>query len=355
MINLREEKIEKICIIMLGLLGDVLMRTPIVREIKKIYPHSNITVIADPIGKEVLKNNPDIDEILVMNRKKKNYLKYLYNKIDIQMKIIIKSFDLMISLYGGNSGNNVAKLSFAKYQIGIKKGNIWTNKELVKNNQELNFKNRHHITNDLFRVLKYFDIKIDELDTTPYIYSSEDSKMRVENYVKSFSTNNYYLLSLGSGGLEKICNMGLTFELIKYIYEKYNILPAVISNPGQEYLQNDLINNFLKPNNIDYIELKTLPIEDISFLIKLSKFIIVPDTGLYHIAVAHKTPIYSIFTYTNPKLVEPTQGVYKIVFKEDDTLVENKNLELKFGTNNIEFSKLTESFDEFYIKLENYC
>lgn len=116
MINLREEKIEKICIIMLGLLGDVIMRTPIVREIKKIYPHSNITVIADPIGKEVLKNDPDIDEILVMNRKKKNYLKYLYSKIDIQMKIIIKSFDLMISLYGGNSGNNVAKLSFAKYQ-----------------------------------------------------------------------------------------------------------------------------------------------------------------------------------------------------------------------------------------------
>ena len=159
------------------------------------------------------------------------------------------------------------------------------------------------------------------------------------------------MISLGSGGIEKILDMSLTFELIKYIYEKYNMVPAVILNPGQEYLQKQLINDFLIPNNIKHIKLKYLSIEDLAILMKLSDFIIVPDTGLYHMAVAIKIPIYSIFTYTNPKLVEPTNGIYKLVFKEDKTLEENKKLELKFGTKDIELSKLTNDFDEFYILL----
>lgn len=69
-------------------------------------------------------------------------------------------------------------------------------------------------------------------------------------------------------------------------------------------------------------------------------------------AVAIKIPIYSIFTYTNPKLVEPTSGIYKLVFEENKILKENENLELKFGTKNIDLFKLLRDFDNFYIKYE---
>ena len=73
MLKLRNQRINNICIFMLGLLGDVLMRTPLIREFKKLYPNAKIIVIVDPIGKEVLQNNPDIYEIIVLNRSKKKY------------------------------------------------------------------------------------------------------------------------------------------------------------------------------------------------------------------------------------------------------------------------------------------
>lgn len=348
MIQLQKEKIESICIIMLGLLGDVLMRTPIIKEIKKIYPNSKISVIVDPIGKEVLINNPDIDEIIVISRKKRNYLKYLYNKLKVQIQVIFKSFDLMIDLYGGSSSYNLTRLSLARYQIGFKKNKIWINKIFFKDESELNFKNKYHLTNKLFQVLRYFNIKIDILDTTPVMYTNKISENSVKEYMKSFKNSNNYLISLGSGGIEKVLDIKVTFELIKYIYENYNMIPAIVLNPGQEYLQQQLINDFLIPNNIEHIQLKYLSIEDLAVLIKFSNFIIVPDTGLYHIAVAMNTPIFSVFTYTNPKLVEPLKGIYKIVFKEDKTLFKNKDLELKFGTQEIEFSIIKNSFDKFY-------
>ncbi|WP_260948770.1 glycosyltransferase family 9 protein [Aliarcobacter cryaerophilus] len=329
------------------------MRTPLIREFKKLYPNAKIIVIVDPIGKEVLQNNPDIYEIIVLNRSKKDIFKYLYGKIEIQIKMIMKSFDLIIDLYGGSSTYNMTKLSLSKYQIGFKSGKIWTNKNFIKNELEINFKNKYHLTNKLFEIFRYFDLKIDNLDTTPFIYTSTESEINIKQYVKSLEcSSNYYLISLGSGGIEKILDMSLTFELIKYIYEKYNMIPAVILNPGQEYLQKQLINDFLIPNNIKHIKLKYLSIEDLAILMKLSDFIIVPDTGLYHMAVAIKIPIYSIFTYTNPKLVEPTSGIYKLVFEENKILKENENLELKFGTKNIDLFKLLRDFDNFYIKYE---
>ena len=82
---------------MMGLLGDVLMRTPLIKELKNLYPNAKIIVIVDPIGKEVLQNNPDIYEIIVLNRSKKNIFKYLYGKIEIQIKMIMKSLFLIIN------------------------------------------------------------------------------------------------------------------------------------------------------------------------------------------------------------------------------------------------------------------
>ena len=60
MINLKNEKIDTICVLMMGLLGDVLMRTPLIKELKNLYPNAKIIVIVVSIGKKVLQNNPDI-------------------------------------------------------------------------------------------------------------------------------------------------------------------------------------------------------------------------------------------------------------------------------------------------------
>ena len=138
------------------------------------------------------------------------------------------------------------------------------------------------------------------------------------------------------------------FKLIRFIYEEYNYIPAIILNPGQEFLQTDIINKYLDKNNIKYIKLKYLNIHEIISLMKKSKFIIVPDTGLYHIAVCLNLPIFSIFTYTNPKLVEPENGIYEICNKEID---EYGLFDLRICTNKMEIAFIITSFKKFVKKL----
>ena len=57
----------KILLICDGHLGDVIMSTSIFREIKKVYPESEITVLASKLSLPILEKNPHIDKIITMN------------------------------------------------------------------------------------------------------------------------------------------------------------------------------------------------------------------------------------------------------------------------------------------------
>ncbi|NLK66694.1 MAG: glycosyltransferase family 9 protein [Campylobacteraceae bacterium] len=319
----------KICVISLGLFGDVIARTPVIRALKEKYPNSKITVVVDKIGYEILKNNPYIHEIITMDRKKSNYLKYIYFKISTQIKLIIRRFDLMIDLYNGSSSRSMAKLSFAKQNIKNKKGtNVY------------NFKNPLHMTNSLFEMIS--DIKFDNVDISPDFFINKYI------YKNSQKFQNSYLLSLGSGDLNKILSFDKTFKLIKHIYKNYALIPTIVQNPGQEFLQEKLINEYLIPNEIPYIKLDKKSIDELAIIIKNSKFIIVPDTGIMHLSFALKTPVFCVFTETNPIIVEPENDniILKSSYKLANPPIYDRNGVPKC-TGDIEIKTIIKDFDEF--------
>ena len=246
-IDLTTQKIDKICVLMMGLLGDVAMRTPILNQIKRIYPNAKMSVVVDKIGSQVLKNNPDIDEMIIIDRKKANKFKYICSKISVQAKLILGSFDLIIDLYMGRSSCNMAKFSFAKYQIGILHGQFWSNKNLKCHKFEHEFANPYHITNGLFEILQYFNVKQNSLDTKPIVHVDAKIDEKMRNYSEELRIK-HYLLSLGSGGLEKLLDMQKSFELAEYMYKKYELIPAIFLNPTQEYLQEKFVSEFLEPD-----------------------------------------------------------------------------------------------------------
>ncbi len=51
-------------------IGDMICTTPVFREIKRAYPHIRLGVVIDPVTAPLLKNNPHIDEVIELNRKK---------------------------------------------------------------------------------------------------------------------------------------------------------------------------------------------------------------------------------------------------------------------------------------------
>ncbi|MEW6701112.1 MAG: glycosyltransferase family 9 protein [Bacteroidota bacterium] len=74
--NLSNESINKILIIRLSSLGDVLLATPVIRALKQKHPNSQIDFVVKKQYEEVLKNNPYLHKLYIYGKDKAEELRY---------------------------------------------------------------------------------------------------------------------------------------------------------------------------------------------------------------------------------------------------------------------------------------
>lgn len=313
------ETIQSIGIIGWGLMGDVLVRTPVIRALRHIFPNARIVVSVDPIGAEVLKNNHDVTKVLIFNRKKRPKWKHLFNKLIGWKDIRIQNFDLLIDLYGSRSSSDMLRLSGAKYKIGFTHSRLRDKIYNLEFPKEFEAESSLHLSKHLLKILSVVGEEYQKYSCRPIFTTSLAVDKGVKEYKDSFGLQKSYLLNIASGGIEKIVPEQITFEQIKHIYEEFGYSPLIINNPGQEYLQDNFVTNYLIASEIPFGVLKRLNLEEIGALMKYCDFMVTPDTGLYHIAAAIGIPIIGMFPHTNPLLVEPEDGVFVHCFQPDDT------------------------------------
>jgi heptosyltransferase-2 len=81
---------KRILIVQTAFIGDVILITPLIRETRKIFPDSVIDVLVTKGNQAILLNNPNLDNILVTDKKRViNYLKTLFSLIKNRYDIAI--------------------------------------------------------------------------------------------------------------------------------------------------------------------------------------------------------------------------------------------------------------------------
>ena len=82
--------IKKILIVQTAFIGDVILITPLIRETRKLFPDSIIDVLVTNGNQGILKNNPNLNNILVTDKKKvRSYFKTLYMLIKNRYNIVL--------------------------------------------------------------------------------------------------------------------------------------------------------------------------------------------------------------------------------------------------------------------------
>ncbi len=67
---IRDEKIDSILMVRLSAMGDVLHALPSLAALKQLFPAAKISWLIEPLGAQLLEGQPDLDEIIVFDRKK---------------------------------------------------------------------------------------------------------------------------------------------------------------------------------------------------------------------------------------------------------------------------------------------
>ena len=117
----------KILLIKYRNIGDTLLSTALINNLKLNYPSSKIDFALNEGCEEMISNNPQINRIIVHKRKYINDLS-IFNRICHEIKTIYQlrqnHYDLVINLTEGERGAIIALFSGAKKKFGyrVRKG-----------------------------------------------------------------------------------------------------------------------------------------------------------------------------------------------------------------------------------------
>jgi heptosyltransferase-2 len=109
--------VKKILIIQTAFLGDVILATPVVSELNRIFPNSSIDFLVRKGNESLLKNNLKINSVLVFD-KSNGKLKSINNLVKSIRK---EKYDLVVNLHRFGSSGIIAGLSRGEKRYGFKK------------------------------------------------------------------------------------------------------------------------------------------------------------------------------------------------------------------------------------------
>jgi heptosyltransferase-2 len=111
---------DRILVIQTAFLGDVVLTTPLFRELKRLYPTAELDCLVAPRGAEILEGLPELDRILV-HYKKRGRLRDLWR---ILRKVRNEGYDLVISPHRSPRSSLIARYSGALMRIGYEENGL---------------------------------------------------------------------------------------------------------------------------------------------------------------------------------------------------------------------------------------
>ncbi len=337
---IRKSEVHSACFLCWGLIGDVFVRVAILEAFKHAYPQTRITVVVDPQGKAVLDNHPDVSEVYVLSRKKKPRLEYLVNVFKGIRYLRKQHFDLSINLYSGGSSPLLSRLIHARVRLGFDHTAALrrANNLLVKHPSMCK-----HWTKQLGLILDPLGIPASAVRQGTSFYCDQASIGFAE---KQFANDEhqYVAVNLGARIAEKRWALEQFVALAAAIYDKHQLCPLVLTNPGMEELASEFCQQYQQHGHVRQLPL--LPLNQVAAAMRHAQYVITGDTSIMHLSFGLKLPTLVLFTYTRPEIVAPIDCLHQDCFLANPAVSDECGNPM--GNPDIPLSMALEKFETLY-------
>ncbi len=297
---------KKILIIKLGALGDVVRTTPVLEAIKEKYPESVIYWLVSDLygnGKEILKNNPYIDKLLIFNSE--NMLRLQQEKFDIIYSLetttpgtlipeLIKA-DEKLGYYFDNGSTSVYNKEAEQYLetaflTHIKKANRKTYQELIFSASKLPYKKQEII----------FEL-------------SEKNKEYAEEFKKENNLENKKIAGINFGSGKRWPSKAWSEEKLIKLILKLNREVILLGGPEEKEKLKQLQKKLKQKGKEVITNNPDNSIGEFASIINLCDKILTTDSLALHLSIALKKPTVALFFSTPSWEIEGYDCVNKIV------------------------------------------
>jgi len=292
---IKKSGINKILIIKLKGIGDVVLSTIVLKNLKTDFPEAAIDFLTEPPSVPVLEGLPQINKILLFRKKEK------LSGFKTILEVMKNRYDLIIDFYSNPRTALITLLSLAKYRAGFP----YRGRKYAYNLFGPSERGVHHSADLHLEFLKSIQIYAQEKELL-FPLSQESKKFAVDYFNHTFSPDDFVVAISPSGGWEsKKCPPEVFSQIAEKLIWKFRAKILIIWGP-EDYDEAVKIKDGIAENLISSVFLapRTTVLQSAA-IISLCSAMISNDSGPMHIASALKTPVLGLFGPTSPFMHGP--------------------------------------------------
>jgi len=292
-------------------IGDMIVSTPIFRELKLAYPNISISVLASKENRDVIKYNPYVDKIYT------NYKNQIFNDLPTLLKLRKKNFDVCFELDHSVIPHAILRLKILnpKKIISIHKDGRYGVKgsDLKIYDYFTKKDTKSHFGKIWLETLIFFGISPSSYSYDLFLGNIE--KEKAKNFAISLGKRIKIGINMEGSFPEKSIQKEELEKICVGLHNNFNNIKIVILTSPDKLLEKKKLISEL---GLDFVipSYNTKTIIDAAALIERLDLIITPDTSIVHIAASFDKPVVSIHENNKDsfRLWAPTSTLSKTVF-----------------------------------------
>jgi lipopolysaccharide heptosyltransferase II len=284
--------IERVLVVQTAFLGDVVLTTPLLRELKRLAPGARLTVVTTPLGGAVLEGHPCVDAIVVHDKKGAD--RGPYGVVRTVRALRRERFDVAIAAQRSFRTGLLIRGCGAADRIGFAEASgMWA------------YTTRVPWTASDHAVRRYLALAGplggggEAADPAPSLAVRADARARVDALLaESGIGEGEAIVALAPGsvwGSKRWTPDG--FAGVADAAPRLGLRPVLVGSPDEEPLCRDVARRASAP--VVVLAGATGP-PDLIALLARARALVVGDSGPGHIASAVGTPVVAIFGPTVP-------------------------------------------------------
>ncbi len=280
---------KRVLIVRTDRVGDIVMITPMIREIKKAYPDSFIATLTNPNTSDILLNNPYLDLIITDDLKKESFWRVVKeirkNKFTHGL-LVMPTERAAYQMFFAGIKNRIG--------VGKKLYEVITFMKSVSRNKYIPLRHEADYCMDLARY-----IGINSNDFTPEIFVTDEEVLSGKSILQNLNVKEddfKIIIHTGSGKSSRNWSEEKYLLLIREVLIRHKTAKIILTaKEMSSSFKQSIIS--LNAERIVFADDSVKKLRDLICIISNADLLVAPSTGPLHIAAALKIKTIGLYCH----------------------------------------------------------
>ncbi len=294
----------KILLIKLRSIGDVVYNTAVYTPLKRCFPDSHLTVLVEKPSYDLVRNHPDVDEVLCFQKGS------FWRQLKFYWKLFFKNYDMAIDMHEGTRGAIMCFLTRAPFRVGHKhaKRSFFYNVKLEFQDLEPKFPLDYQVA-----LIKKLGASFDQV--APVIHLREASrenarKILLEKGIRPDEP--YCIIHPGTSKIYNQWQYEKFASLVSILSSRYGLQVILTGGPGEED-QSQAVIERIQDAPFTFI---MADLQELAVITEGARFAVCHNGGYMHLSSVLKTPVIALFGSIHPRVWRPLGARDVVVYKQ---------------------------------------